>query len=142
MSGQGLLQRRFSDTSTGSNQEADSLAGSDRNAGYVAVTEPLPYLRLMFDGSSKTTSAGGGWILYGSTGVVADEPAEWQAIAWQAFKFPAKVSSTAAKMEAVSAGIAFLHAFLQGPECANQHFSQWCPHDYSNDRELPMYEDA
>ena len=47
--------------------EADALAGKAANSGALATdASPPGFLRLMFDGSCKSSKSGGGWILYGA----------------------------------------------------------------------------
>ena len=125
------------------NSEADALAGRAENSGALLTNAPPPrFLRLMFDGSRTSSKAGGGWILYGAPEILRDEPNEWKVLAWQSFVFPARVSITAAELEAVFAGVTFLHSYLQGPEAANRHFSQWHPYNYVEVPELCLYEQA
>jgi len=123
------------------NAEADAVASRAENAGTIVTDSPPPrLLRLMFDGSVTTSRASGGWILYGADDIVVDDEAEWRVLAWQSFIFPTKVSITAAELEACFAGVTFLHAYLQGPEFARHHFSQWHPYNFALVPELQLSE--
>ena len=82
------------------------VAGRGEKDGQVVADTMQPrYLRLMFDGSVSSNTSSGVCILYGAHRVEVDTPAERFTVAWQSFVFPAKVSRTAAELEAVSAGL-------------------------------------
>eukprot|EP00973_Karenia_brevis_P025725 3548920-Karenia_brevis.AAC.1 len=124
------------------NVDADKLAGQDHEDAMIqAHSWPAPYLRLQFDGSSTASKSACGWVLYGSHSVKDDSEQEWTKLAWHSFRLPARVSSTAAELEALVAAVSFLHAYAQGVETAWSMLQNWQPVDFSKASDLRLAEE-
>ena len=123
------------------NAEADRLAGLRVSGWHVEpYDKPFQLLRLQFDGSSTSTHAGCGWALYGAEEVNHDVDDKWTLAAWHAFRLPAKMSCTAAELEAMAAGVHFIAADVQGYEVSRRCLQTWQPWDFSKSIELMLYE--